>query len=211
MIYVLLYILETTIEEPKVLNLKTTMVCRFICMLMRSMLLAYLYASQDNETNILNIREGQGYESKTSQNQEVSVIDVNEAHEEAVEQVQTSDRSETQDASAHQIQAEPILQDSSPTVTFSYTGTVQSYTIPAGVTQILVSAYGAAGGGGTGPFDHRSCGGSPGLGGNVECTVPVTPGNTYYVFVGGSGSSAGGWNGGGAGLNCGRGGGGATG
>jgi hypothetical protein len=82
---------------------------------------------------------------------------------------------------------------------FSFDGEAAGQTclIPDGVTQITVDAYGAVGGAG---------GGSGGLGGRVTATIPVTPGETLTVFVGGrgksaisNGSSAGGFNGGGPG------------
>lgn len=134
----------------------------------------------------MNNRQGQVNESNASQESKLSTSDIDKSYVDAVTQVQTSDLLEYLDTGAHQIQSEPTLQDSSPTVTFYYTGNYQSYTIPAGVTTIGVSAYGASGGGGSG-----------GLGGNVQCTVYVNPGQTYYVFVGASG----GWNGGGPGAN----------
>ncbi len=70
--------------------------------------------------------------------------------------------------------------------TFSYTGSVQTYTVPVGATQIIVDAYGAAG------F------GLEGYGGRVQATHPVTPGEVLNIYVGGQGSeTAGGFNGGG--------------
>jgi len=79
--------------------------------------------------------------------------------------------------------------------TFSYTDGVQTYTVPAGVSALSVTAVGATGG--TSDAD-----GSPGgQGAVVDSDVPVTPGQTLYVYVGGNGaggaSTAGGFNGGG--------------
>jgi RHS repeat-associated protein len=72
--------------------------------------------------------------------------------------------------------------------TFSYTGSGQTWTVPAGVTEITVDAFGAQGGGGTS------------LGGEAKSTVSVTPGETLDVYVGGAGGApAGGFNGGGSG------------
>ena len=74
--------------------------------------------------------------------------------------------------------------------TFSYTGGVQTYTVPAGVTSILIEAYGAQGGGPTG-----------GNGGEAIAEVPVTPGAVLEVYVGGQPTiqvGPGGYNGGGA-------------
>jgi RHS repeat-associated protein len=67
--------------------------------------------------------------------------------------------------------------------TFSCTGAETSYTVPAGVTKLLISAVGAQGGI------------SGGLGGGVSGTLAVTPGTTYYINVG----CQNGYNGGGAG------------
>ena len=84
--------------------------------------------------------------------------------------------------------------------TFTYTGAAEQWTIPAGVTSIVVECFGAQGGeaqGGTGLF---------GKGGMAKATVPVTPADTVSVYVGGAGitiqnSPTGGWNGGG-GTEC---------
>ncbi len=98
-----------------------------------------------------------------------------------------------------------------PTV-LSYTGAVQTYVVPSCVTSIIVDASGAQGGGPNG-----------GLGGRAIATVPVIPGATIYIYVGGQptvrpGAGSGGFNGGGAiitmpcggGTNDGWGGGGAS-
>jgi len=65
------------------------------------------------------------------------------------------------------------------TVTFSYTGAQQSWTVPSGVTSIQVDVRGAQGGGGYG-----------GLGARVLATLSVTPSQTLYINVGAKGS----WN-----------------
>lgn len=93
---------------------------------------------------------------------------------------------------------------------FNYTGAEQQYVVPAGVTSLTVELWGASGavGGGT-P-------GAGGLGGYTKATIPVTPGETLRLNVGGAGAgAAGGFNGGAAGGNSGSasnggGGGGAT-
>jgi hypothetical protein len=74
--------------------------------------------------------------------------------------------------------------------TFDYTGDLQTYTVPAGVTLIEIEAFGAQGGGATG-----------GLGGQAISTLPVTPGDVLEVHVGGNPTvqlGPGGYNGGGA-------------
>ena len=93
------------------------------------------------------------------------------------------------------------------TLNFSYTGSVQSFTVPFGVTSVQITMAGASGGG-VGTFA------SGGLGGVVSTTIAVTAGTTYLVYVGGMGASspgAGGFNGGGSGgITDGGGGGGAS-
>ena len=88
-------------------------------------------------------------------------------------------------------------------VTYQYTGTVQTFTVPAGVTLIQIRAAGAAGGGG---FNSNEWG-TGGLGGYISTLLSVVPGQVYYVMVGGMGASrnsgygidhsSGGYNGGG--------------
>ncbi len=81
---------------------------------------------------------------------------------------------------------------------FSYTGSMQSFTVPAGVTSVTIEAWGAQGWSGTY---------SGGKGGYAKGTLAVTPGQTLYIFVGGQGTvaigegvpSGAGWNGGGLG------------
>lgn len=94
--------------------------------------------------------------------------------------------------------------------TFSYTGTVQSVTLPAGSYQIEM--WGADGG--------DALRGTGGKGGYSTGTLVVATSTTYYIYVGGKGTTAtsstpGGWNGGGgclgtysSGYNGGTGGGG---
>lgn len=86
----------------------------------------------------------------------------------------------------------------STTMTFDYTGAMQSFVVPSGVTSVTVTATGAGGG-------ADGCFGASG-GGVTVATITVTPGETLDVFVGGQGGTAstptggaGGYNGGGAG------------
>ncbi len=98
----------------------------------------------------------------------------------------------------------------SQVTTFSYTGGVQTYTVPLGVTSIQLETWGAQGGTGTG-FDGVA--GTGGLGGYSIGNLVVTPGQVLEVYVGGAGASTGpgGFNGGGqAGSNYGAAGGGAS-
>ncbi len=70
--------------------------------------------------------------------------------------------------------------------TFDYTGAEESFTVPSSVTWITVVARGAAGAGPQG-----------GLGGRVYAQIPVTPNETLFVNVGGTGKGKkGGFNGG---------------
>jgi N-acetylneuraminic acid mutarotase len=78
------------------------------------------------------------------------------------------------------------------TTTLDYTGAQQTYTVPAGVTSVKVTAQGADGGG-VGYYGS-DVGGS---GSYVESSLSVTPGETLYVQVGGDGSTSNGYNGGG--------------
>ncbi len=67
---------------------------------------------------------------------------------------------------------------SSNTQTFNYTGVIQQFTVPAGITSINILARGAQGG-----FNTNS-GFQPGLGAVVKGTFPVTPGTVLRVLVG---------------------------
>ena len=84
------------------------------------------------------------------------------------------------------------------TATFAFTGSVQTWVCPAGVTTITIEGWGAEGG-------SPSLGTAvPGKGGYVECDYAVIPGTTYYIYVGGKGANASGITGGVGGLNSGR-------
>lgn len=94
------------------------------------------------------------------------------------------------------------------TETFNFTGALQTFTVPVGVTHIFVEANGAQGGtGATG--GNASSGGTGGLGSSASGVLNVTPGQVLNVFVGGQGvAPAGGFNGGGNGGSTNAGGGG---
>ena len=82
---------------------------------------------------------------------------------------------------------------------FNYTGAVQTYTVPTGISSMSLDMSGAAGG-----DSYQSGGEGPGSnGGRVQATLATTPGSTLYMFVGGAGSNwsssaatSGGWTGG---------------
>jgi hypothetical protein len=101
------------------------------------------------------------------------------------------------------------------TQTYSSPTSGLSFAVPAGCTTLVVRAWGAGGG-----FNPNSCGGAAtaGAGAFVRANVPVQPGSTITVRVGGAGvfnvggASPGGLNGGGdAGNTWAAGGGGYTG
>ena len=73
---------------------------------------------------------------------------------------------------------------------FGYTGSAQTFIVPAGVTSVIIEAWGAQGGGSYG-----------GNGGYASGTLSVTPGQALAIYVGGQGgtNAAAGWNGGGLG------------
>lgn len=94
----------------------------------------------------------------------------------------------------------------STTETFNYTGSVQTWTVPAGVTSVAVVVRGAQGGSAT--YDTGSRTGTFGAGangGSITATLNVTPGAILNINVGQKGGTAtdaaagaGGYNGGGA-------------
>lgn len=64
---------------------------------------------------------------------------------------------------------------------FNYTGSIQTWTVPPGITQIYIQAVGAQGGS-SGP----NIGGK---GGKITCYLNVTPGDVLYITVGGTSST----------------------
>ena len=98
---------------------------------------------------------------------------------------------------------------------FVYTGAIQTYLVPSGVTSLAIDMAGANGG-----TAYLSGYGVPGAGGRVQCVLTVSPGQVLNLYVGGVGTNgvssccttptAGGYNGGGAGASYGGGGGGAS-
>ena len=90
---------------------------------------------------------------------------------------------------------------------FSFTGSVQTWTVPAGITSVNVDMSGAEGGAAiSNPSVNFG-----GKGGRVQTTLAVTPGQVLYIYVGEKPTGApGGWNGGGSGGPNSAGGGGGT-
>ncbi len=66
--------------------------------------------------------------------------------------------------------------------TYNYSGSMQVFTVPAGVTSINVDMTGASGG------DLGTALG--GKGGRVQCSLSVIPGSTINIFVGKQGTSS---------------------
>ena len=80
--------------------------------------------------------------------------------------------------------------------TFNYTGTAQTYTVPVGVTSLTLDVYGAQGG-----FGYAVPAVGAGLGGRVQASLAVTPGEVLNIYVGGQGGAGGTTIGGTAGYN----------
>jgi PKD-like domain/Secretion system C-terminal sorting domain len=94
------------------------------------------------------------------------------------------------------------------TSTFNFTGGIQTFTVPCGVTSVFVQTWGAQGGSGA-LGGNNVAGGTGGLGGYAEGFLAVTPGDVLNIFVGGQGTTpAAGFNGGGNGGSQNAGGGG---
>ena len=89
------------------------------------------------------------------------------------------------------VTASPALAETS--VTFGYTGSEQTFTVPDGVTSLHIVAIGAPGGTGGSRAGFTANGGPGGNGGTVTADIPVTPGSTLYVEVGGPGADGVSW------------------
>lgn len=90
-----------------------------------------------------------------------------------------------------------ITTGGSSTITYNATGSVQSFTVPAGVTSLNVKVWGAGGGGGWYSSDTYSWSG--GAGGFSNGTISVTPGETLQIVVGVGGKNTSSYNGNGIG------------
>ena len=69
--------------------------------------------------------------------------------------------------------------------TFTHTGAAQTYVVPKNVRSLDVTAIGAPGGNSIRSWPNERPGGQGGI---VRATVPVTPGQTLHVYVGGAGA-----------------------
>lgn len=111
-----------------------------------------------------------------------------------------------------------------PSQVFTFTGAAQTFVVPDGICELDVNAVGASGGAGgdfgdfsrpanstygdnAGDVSAEQAPGPPGLGGETQSTITVTPGETLTIMVGGAGADDifstiggnGGFNGGGHG------------
>jgi hypothetical protein len=84
-------------------------------------------------------------------------------------------------------------------ITYNYTGSVQTYTVPAGIGEIYIQANGAEGGGGFGVGYTTIQQG--GLGGYAQGYLVVSPGDVLQIYVGGMGSNGDATSGGSGGYN----------
>ncbi|MCX6272819.1 MAG: HYR domain-containing protein, partial [Bacteroidetes bacterium] len=76
--------------------------------------------------------------------------------------------------------------------TFVYTGSLQQFTVPSGVSSLTITAVGAQG------ANYSSQGKVGGKGSSMTGTFPVVPGDQLSILVGGSSSDNGGGGGGGS-------------
>jgi uncharacterized repeat protein (TIGR01451 family) len=90
-----------------------------------------------------------------------------------------------------------LAQTVSTPFTYETGAPTQTYTVPAGITLVTITADGGAGA--ATPYD----GGAGGAGGAVTATVPVTPGETLNVVVGGGAGADGNMCGGVDATSCG--------
>ena len=72
------------------------------------------------------------------------------------------------------------------TTTFNYTGALQTYTLPAGASGVLIQAAGAGGGGGG--ADANGPGATGGAGATASAIYSAAGGTSLNVYVGGGGS-----------------------
>lgn len=95
--------------------------------------------------------------------------------------------------------AEAVAGGGTITTTYSYTGSVQTFTVPAGVDTITIEAWGAQG-------NSNPLGVAGGLGGYATGKLLVNAGDVLSIYVGGGGTTTtvGGYNGGGTGGNAGN-------
>ncbi|NDC04234.1 MAG: hypothetical protein EBZ81_15010, partial [Betaproteobacteria bacterium] len=82
-------------------------------------------------------------------------------------------------------------------VDYSYTGSGQSYTVPAGVTKISIRLTGAGAGKGG---NDVNIGGNPGPAGQVSGTLDVLAGDVLTFYLGSRGADGQPSSGGGAGA-----------
>ncbi|MBO9594873.1 MAG: hypothetical protein J7599_18360 [Niabella sp.] len=78
---------------------------------------------------------------------------------------------------------------SAQTTTYNYTGSAQTFTVPAGqANRVTIRIWGAGGGGGTRTTSNNTAGGGGGGGAYSQVNITLQPGN-YTVNVGAAGTS----------------------
>ena len=70
------------------------------------------------------------------------------------------------------------------TTTFNYTGSLQTFTVPSGITTINIDARGAQGGSVT-----IACAATGGIGARMVVDIEITPGEVITILVGGDGQN----------------------
>jgi trimeric autotransporter adhesin len=108
---------------------------------------------------------------------------------------------------ARVIPAAPALADTLPaSQTFGYNGTYQYLTVPAGVHQVHLTAWGGSGGSGGAPGASGGLYAAPGgLGALINLDAPVSPGDLLVIEVGAKGGDASGTTAGAGGYASGTG------
>ena len=80
-----------------------------------------------------------------------------------------------------------LVRLSAQTVITDTTAGSSTWLCPAGVTSVIVECWGGGGGGGFAKYQYTAAGSGAG-GSYINYTMPVTPGTTYYIYVGAGGS-----------------------
>lgn len=83
------------------------------------------------------------------------------------------------------IRLQANISSTNQTATFNYTGSSQTWTVPAWVTSVSIEMHGGHGSNG---FSGLAGGGAGGYGAKVIANVSVTPGDVLSIYVGGAGS-----------------------
>ena len=79
-----------------------------------------------------------------------------------------------------QIFSDFCIPDQTPSVRFTFTGTIQAYTVPAGVYSLTIQAVGAGGGGSLGNSGVQNYAGQ---GASLSGDFVVTPGQVHLLLL----------------------------